>query len=263
MGYMDIEKVDKIIQFALAVAARDDDFRARELGPIHLIKYVYVADLAYSERNGGQTYTGVDWTFYKFGPWAQEVFDRIEPACLHIGAEKRTFSFGHDGEGVRWKISESNIIDRLENDLSAVVSIAVKRAVREFGADTSSLLNFVYLSKPMLNAAPGEQLDFSTTVPTRQTIQEQPKEPTTAKAQKRRTAELKEARSRIQQKLAQKKTTACVKHWNRQPRYDDVFFAGQKWLDSLAGHEVPELKGEVSFSPDIWKSKARFDPEIS
>ncbi|MEA5113980.1 MAG: hypothetical protein VB050_08110 [Geobacteraceae bacterium] len=260
---MDIEKVDKIIQFALAVAAHDDDFRSRELGPIHLIKYVYIADLAYAERKGGQTYTGVDWTFYKFGPWAEEVYNRIDTACQKIGAKKRTFPFGEEGEGVRWKVVDLGTYETLENDLSVIVSIAVKRAVREFGSDTAGLLNCVYLSKPMLNAAPGERLDFSKAVLPPQQIEEQEKEPVSKKGQKKRTVELKEARSRIQQKLLQKRTEACLTHYIRQPRYDDVFFAGQKWLDSLDGHEVPELKGEVSFSPDIWKSKARFDPEIS
>ena len=41
---MDTAKVDLLIQFALAVAAEEDALAERELGPIHLIKYVYLAD---------------------------------------------------------------------------------------------------------------------------------------------------------------------------------------------------------------------------
>ena len=55
---MDLKKVDKIIQYALAVAA-NEDFCNRDLGPIHLVKYVYLADLAYAERNKGETFTGI------------------------------------------------------------------------------------------------------------------------------------------------------------------------------------------------------------
>ncbi|RII29905.1 MAG: hypothetical protein CXR30_08895 [Geobacter sp.] len=262
---MDKEKVDKIIQYALAVAAGEDDFRCRELGPIHLLKYVYIADLAYAERNGGQTYTGTNWQFYKFGPWAQEVNSRIEPACLFIDAEKRTFPYKNgdaEGEGVRWKLSNTEVRDKLENDLSITVTSAVKRAVHEFGADTPRLLNYVYLTKPMLNAAPKERLDFSTVTPHMQPDKKAEKEPMTIKAQKRRTAELNEARTRIQEKLAQKKIAACARHYIRQPRYDEVYFAGQEWLDSLAGPQIPMVVGEVTFSPDIWKSSSRFDPEI-
>jgi hypothetical protein len=44
--------------------------------------YVYLADLAYAEANRGKTFTGIDWQFYKFGPWSQTVNDRIEPALV-------------------------------------------------------------------------------------------------------------------------------------------------------------------------------------
>ena len=38
---------------------------------IHLIKCVYLADLAYDKEHNGQTYTGIPWRFYHFGPWAE------------------------------------------------------------------------------------------------------------------------------------------------------------------------------------------------
>jgi hypothetical protein len=258
---MDKTKVDKIIQYALSVAACEDDFKSRELGPIHLLKYVYIADLAYAERNGGKTYTGVKWQFYKFGPWAFEVHGRIEPACLFIDAEKRTFAYNGDEEGTRWKTS-SRLRDSLENDLSITVTSAVKKAVHEYGPDTSRLLNYVYQTRPMLNAAPNELLDFSSVVLPLLPEKEPGKEAMSIKAQKRRAAELNEARTRIQQKLAEKKATASKKHFIRKPRYDEVYLAGQEWLDSLAGPQIQAVKGEVSFSPDIWKSRSRFDPEI-
>ncbi len=42
---MDINKVDLLLKYILA-AAGEEDFGNREVGPIHLIKYVYLADLA-------------------------------------------------------------------------------------------------------------------------------------------------------------------------------------------------------------------------
>ena len=37
---LDHVRVDTLTQFILAVAAEQDEFRDRELGPIHLVKYV-------------------------------------------------------------------------------------------------------------------------------------------------------------------------------------------------------------------------------
>jgi hypothetical protein len=259
---MDSAKVDKIIQYALAVAAGDDDYRCRELGPIHLLKYVYLADLAWAERHNGETYTGTVWQFYHFGPWSVEVLNRIEPACKTMGAEKRTFEYGEKGkEGIRWK-SRTGEQDRFESDLSITVLSAVKGAVRKFGPDTSSLLHYVYLTKPMLNAAPEELLNFSTAVVPPPPPKESPKEPMSVKAQKRRERQLKDTRSLIQEKLALKKSNQAQKHFFRQPRYDETYVQGTEWLDSLAGNQIPCMKGAVTFSADIWKSKSRFDPEI-
>ncbi len=259
---MDSAKVDKIIQYALAIAAGDDDYRCRELGSIHLLKYVYLADLAWAERHNGETYTGAVWQFYHFGPWSVEVLNRIEPACKTMGAEKRTFGYGEEGkEGIRWK-SRTSEQDRFESDLSITVLSAVKDAVRKFGPDTSSLLHYVYLTKPMLNAAPEELLNFSTTVVPPPPPKESPKEPMSVKVQKRREQQLKETRSLIQEKLALKKSNQVQKHFFRQPRYDETYVQGAEWLDSLAGNQIPCMKGAVTFSAEIWKSKSRFDPEI-
>ena len=41
------------------------------------------------------------------------------------------------------------------------------------------------------------------------------------------------------------------------PRYDDVYFEGMGWLDSLAGTKLPEGENGVVFSDSIWKSPAR------
>lgn len=55
---MKSNKIDLLIQYAILIAGQEDEYPDRQLGPIHLIKYVYLADLAYAERNGGETFTG-------------------------------------------------------------------------------------------------------------------------------------------------------------------------------------------------------------
>ena len=259
---MNIEKIDKIIQYALAIASRED-FYNRELGPIHLIKYVYLADLAYAEKNDGKTYTELKWKFHNFGPWAVDAFKRLEPACKAVGASEKRIASEYRDDFTRWYLADETLIVSLEKELPFTITSAVKRAVHAHGADTNGLLHHVYHTTPMLRAAPGEFLDFSLpTIIDCKTVVQEPS-PMTIKEQKRRRAELTEARSRIQQKFVQKRKGSRKIASVRQPRYDAVFESGCQWLDSLAGPEIKQLKGEAEFSPDMWKSKTRFDPELS
>lgn len=41
------------------------------------------------------------------------------------------------------------------------------------------------------------------------------------------------------------------------PQYDDVYFEGLAWLDSLAGPPLSEGEYEAEFSDEVWKSAAR------
>ena len=90
---MKSSKIDLLIQYAILIAGQEDEYFDRQLGPIHLIKYVYLADLAYAECNCGETFTGIAWQFYKFGPWSQAANERIDPALAAIGANKKTYDY--------------------------------------------------------------------------------------------------------------------------------------------------------------------------
>lgn len=48
---MDINKVDLLLKYILTAAGQEDSGH-REVGPIHLVKYVYLADLAFAEGHG-------------------------------------------------------------------------------------------------------------------------------------------------------------------------------------------------------------------
>jgi hypothetical protein len=55
---------------------------------------------------------------------------------------------------------------------------------------------------------------------------------------------LKNLKEKIQAKLAEKKLKRKQTIFTKPPRYDDVFFEGVKWLDSLAEDSVQEQKGK-------------------
>ncbi len=268
MATKETEKIDLILQYILTIAALEDNVFNQKLGAIHLIKYLYLADLAYAEKNNGQTYTGLKWKFHNFGPWSVEAFNRIEPACNAIGAENQILPSKYDEDINRWYLKDVDLINIIEPKIESVIKFTLKHVVHKFGSDTKALLNYVYLTKPILQAAPGEQLDFLQVAQKQyeklQKIEsELPNNMQSKKQLKRLSAKKNEFRENIQKKLAKKIQYEVSQKYSTLPRYDDVFCRGQKWLDSLAGEDISELKGEIVINPDIWKSKSRYDPDVS
>lgn len=153
----------------------------------------------------------------------------------------------------------------LERELPSVVARRVRYYVREFGKDTSGLLSYVYRTRPMLRAAPGEPLDFSVVAEPR----EEPAPPQierpvlSRKAQKRRQAALEQMRERVHARLAERRAAERRILPEPAPRYDDVFAQGREWLDDLAGEHLGDGQLDVSFSEDIWRSRGRRDTEVS
>lgn len=255
-----------VIQFALAAARlADDDWKRQDLGPIHVIKYVYLGDLAYAEQNG-ETFTGTPWRFHHFGPWAAEVFDRIQPAAQAAGADELQVESRYRDDFRRFKILRADDADDLKGALRrmlpAEVAQAVLYAVKAHGNDTTELLHDVYRTAPMLRAAPGELLVFEAkqVSPFRPGSNEQP--PLRAKAVKRRTDALSDARMRFQERAKDRLQARDERRAAQpEPRYDEVFEKGTQYLDDLAGRSPAGLTGALDFNESIWKSTARTGPD--
>lgn len=264
---MDLKRIDLILQYIIVVAGQQDEYFDRQVGPIHLIKYVYLADLAYSELKNGKTFTGIDWQFYKFGPWSNIVNERIEPALTQIHATKREIDHPkYEDNFIRWSLEDDELEKELANQLPLSISMAIRKAVHQFGSDTPSLLNHVYLTKPMLAAEPGEFLmfflkekPFYEKVPSEK-IEESRKTKKMKDQEKKRLINLK---NRIHSKLQANKKRRGLIAPDPPPRYDEVFQKGLIWLDSLEGEPLTEVETTAYFSNDIWKSKARYDPDLS
>lgn len=254
--------------YALVVASEADDHR-RGLGRIHLLKYAYLADLAHAEAKGA-TFTGIEWRFYKFGPWATEAFETIEPLVRRIGAEEHTFPSRISDDSVRYIVDLDDAGSRgAERALPASVALAIRRAVREHGDDTSSLLHAVYSTPPMLHARPGERLELvrpAEEVPVAAVAAaveaaDAARAPSVKQA-RRRAAQIAEARARIMAALAAPRSSSASSAPTPAPRYDDVFDAGQHWLDSLGGDPPPTGTAKVTIGEDVWDSEARRAPKL-
>jgi hypothetical protein len=257
----DISRVDLVIQYALLLAGEQDHPFDRELGPIHLIKYVYLADLAHARRYDGATFTGIDWQFYNFGPWSATVHERIEPALASLGASRRQMESEYEEkkDWFRWSLRNDDLLAEREGRLPASVAMSLRQCVRKYGKDTTSLLHYVYSTAPMLAAAPKERLDFALESAAKLRPLEKPDENSDKK-----TARLRQAMERVQA-AAQARKNPRPKLINpvSSPRYDQVYEQGLKWLDGLAGDPPEPGQKLAQFSDDVWKSSTRKGPDVS
>lgn len=265
---MNQSAIDTLLVYTLAKAGEAEDYRERTLGPIHLIKYVYLADLAYAEENEGRTFTGLDWQFFRFGPWCPALYDRIPTVLAAAGATSYSFpSDFKDDDYTRWALREPEITRTTERQIGIHMAGLIARLVERFANFTPELLDFVYKTPPMLRAAPLERLDFTpsgwryrdtTPFKTREAAQ-----PMTRKQEKK----LEEWTFKVQQGVQarinalkenqkQEKLSACT------TVYDEVFFQGVEALNTSSALELSEGKLTAKFHPDIWKSRVRHDPDL-
>ena len=262
---VDLSRIDLLVQYALLVAGEGDDLFERQLGPIHLVKYVYLGDLAYAQRNNGETFTGIEWKFHNFGPWSNTVHERIAPALQAIGADKRTFESDYDekSDWFRWSLRSDDLLTTKERSLPAAVTIQLRPVIRKFGKDTSSLLNHVYRTAPMLEAAPGEVLDF------RLAVKSKPKAEagsTTLRMEtlpERKKKAFKERMTELQKSVSTRASRkAGLINPVKNARHDDIYQDGVAWLDQLAGERFTPGEKVAEFSPDVWKSTTRKGSDV-
>jgi len=262
----DPSHVDLLLQYVLLVAGTKDKQIDRQLGQIHLIKYVYLADLAYARRNQGKTFTSVHWQFDKFGPWSQEVRERIEPALQTIGAEKKISpgKYEDKDDGIRWSVRNERLLQEREWKLPADITLYLKRYVDRFGKDAPSLLDHVYSTKPMLSAAPNEYLDFSLAVEDTPSAEPEPRPLIMDNLSEKKKKKLKERMHALQEKQKSRKPKAPrLVQLVKNPRYDEVYEAGIAWLDDLAGQPLTPGEKAAEFSDEVWQSSTRRGGNVS
>ncbi len=262
----DAARVDLIIRYALLVAGEEDNCSDRQLGPIHLIKYVYLADLFYAQANQGKTFTGVPWKFYKFGPWSLTVNGRIEPALSVLNAYKQSLpsDYGDKNDWVRWSKRDQNLLVEHERALPACIVMHLRREIHKYTKDTPSLLDRVYKTAPMLSAAPNEDLDFmqaiNPAIPTKMGTPQLRMDTLSAKAKKKFAEKMRTLRERHDNR---KCTATKIINPVSNQRYDEIYEEGLLWLDSLAGEPLKPGEVTVEFSQDVWKSPERKGDDVS
>ena len=252
------QELHRLMQYALLLAAQGDEYPEQLLGPIHLLKYAYLADMDYAIFNEGRIYSGVTWKFHHFGPWSAEAFMQIDEALAPIGAIKKTFQSDYgDKDCIRWKAEfDGTLLSDLSRELPIEVKQSLQKNVRRFQNDTTLLLHYVYATPPMLNAAPEETLDFKVMVASR--LEKQFEYiPFLVRISKDNRKKLKQGMDELRKRFQKNATQPYRDVENILGREDAIYDSGVHWLDSLAGIAFPQTNVTVRFSDDVWKSKAR------
>jgi hypothetical protein len=254
---IDYTKIEQILKYILSVASNEDGFN-RELNPIHLIKYVYLVDLDYAFYNNGETYTGINWQFYHYGPWNAELYRKIEPILLSAGAKKKIFQTQYEKDSIKYFFERERLHDKLGSTMDLGVKGSIQNYVRQFGNDTSKLLSFVYNTKPMLNARPNQLLDFKVCMKGETfTKTKIPAQKLTVRQQKKMKKKVQVFRQKMKEKIeAQKKRKALLKP--PEPRYDKVYFDGIGLIEEeVEFPKFKELKGKAKVNNNVWESEMR------
>jgi len=152
---MDEDKVKNIVFYILEQAENQEI----PIGKTRLIKLLYLLDLE-NYRLRQMILTGLNWIFYKFGPYTFEIEDFFNK----IGIKKEEIY-----------INEVKRFSRLEKEfeeedikLDIETKTIIKNLIEEWGtADLNKLLDYIYFdTEPMIKAQTrGEKLDFSSILP--------------------------------------------------------------------------------------------------
>lgn len=129
------------------------------LNKTKLIKYLYLIDVEYY-RVYKELFTGFNWIFKDFGPWAFEYNDIFE-------AMKRSPDFRID-EGNKPDLDTKFIRTKESLELGNVISdfdinLKVLRIIDRWADETTApMLNYVYFyTEPMVDGERGKSLDFT------------------------------------------------------------------------------------------------------
>ncbi len=124
------------------------------IGKVRITKLLYLLDVEYY-RDNGSTFTGLNWIYYKYGPYTAEIDDVFSQGGIKLEEEAISSKKNIKRLMVSESVADYSVNTHLENYLHRIWTAWGMEALPR-------LLDFVYFeTEPMFNAKRGEQLDFS------------------------------------------------------------------------------------------------------
>lgn len=223
----------------IASLAKENGYK---LTTVRFVKFLYLLDILYIKHTHSRL-TNWTWKFWDFGPYCSESLEILREAT-----EKKVItSMSHPSQFDEAKDKDYNLftclekhpsdlekhIKELEQDagIDIMVQIGIRSYIKEYGNDTSGLLNHVYFSTlPMINANPREKLDFSSVASEKNEVPVPP-----AKLSRRKIKKAKKIIEKMKQDMLKKKNKNLVLV---KPEYlDSDYIQGMTVLSHLEESE--------------------------
>jgi len=210
----------KIISLIKAICARIQEFEGY-LNKTKLLKILYLIDIEYYKKHKN-IYTGFNWIFYDYGPWAYEyndIYDKIKASPDFKITEKKVPKNINFITCISDKKEVSEVFERPGD------SMVIKRLIDQWALkDLNEILNYVYFyTEPMIGIKRREKLDFSN-------INRLEKIPEfKLKKSKLSLQKMKKLRIELKDKLS--KTRKSPLKQVVKPKYDDVYWEEIEKLD--------------------------------
>lgn len=128
-----------------------------------LVKLVYLLDCLHAEAHAGATASGADWRFHHFGPYAGDLNEALDQLSARGLVQSVEGESGDKDYTLFW-LGEFPVGPSLAAvGLPTNLATRFSQLVRRFSGDLSKLLDYTYFKTyPMMDATPGERLDFGT-----------------------------------------------------------------------------------------------------
>jgi len=219
---MPIKNKDRILDLVKAICTRVRE-KGGYLNKTKLIKYLYLVDVEYY-RMHKEMFTGFNWIFKDFGPWAfeyNEIYEAMERAPdFRIDEGNRP-----DLDTKFIKTTESLELGDVIRDFD--IELKVRRIIDRWADEiTGPMLNYVYFNtEPMVDAERGKTLDFTKI----HRLEPIPRfELSKGSLDAKELAELKKKiRERIDEERKKEKPDCTF----TPPHYDEIYWEGMTRLD--------------------------------
>jgi len=148
----------KIISLIKAICARIQELEGY-LNKTKLLKILYLIDIEYYKKHKN-IYTGFNWIFYDYGPWAYEyndIYDKIKASPDFKITEKEVPKTINFITCISDKKEVSEVFERPGD------SMVIKGLIDQWALkDLNEILNYVYFyTEPMIGIKRREKLDFA------------------------------------------------------------------------------------------------------